>query len=81
MTTDTYPHAGNDVQEGIQTVKRELAVQEATQAGALATLAATQAGVATTTAAAQVGMAAAVVAGAGAFIVGTFLGLTINRSR
>jgi hypothetical protein len=81
MAGETYMDTDNDVQKGLQTVKRNLAVQEATQAGALATLAATQAGVATTTAAAQVGMAAAVVAGAGAFVVGTFLGLAINKSR
>ena len=81
MGGETYTDSDNDVQRGVQTVRRQLAVQEATQTGALATLAATQAGVATTAAAAQVGMAAAVVAGAGAFVVGTFLGLAINKSR
>jgi len=55
------------------------ATQAATQAGQAATQAATQAGQAATTAAAQAGLATTVGAGAVAFVVGMFLGITIAR--
>jgi hypothetical protein len=82
----------DEMQEDIQTVKRDLAVQAATQAGAQATQAATQAGQAATTAAVQAGQATTMAAaqgglamtvGAGfvAFVIGIFLGLAINKAK
>jgi len=56
------------------------AAQAATQAGAQATQAATQAGQAATTAATQAGMAAAVVSGIVGLVVGMFLGMAISKS-
>jgi hypothetical protein len=56
------------------------ATQAATQAGQAAAQAATQAGQAATTAAAQAGLATTVGAGAVAFVIGIFLGITIARS-
>jgi len=47
-----------EVQKEVESLKRELAVQSATQAGALATISASQAGQAATTAATQAGQAA-----------------------
>ena len=87
--------SSSDVQElrqGLEDLKREQAVQAATQAGAQATQAATQAGAeatqaavqagqATTTAAAQAGLAATVGAGAVCLVVGIFLGLAISNAR
>lgn len=81
-----------DARQEIESLKLDVAVQAATQAGAQATQAAAQAGQAATTAAAQAGQAAATAAslvGMGAamasgmvmFIVGIFLGLTIHKTR
>ena len=78
------PQSGSDlqsVQQDVEDLKKEQAVQAATQAGAQATQAATQAGQASTTAAAQVGLAAAVISGAVGLLVGIFLGMAINKSR
>ncbi len=71
----------SDMRQEIEAVKRDLAVQAATQAGAQATQAAVQAGQAATQAASMVGMAAAVVAGAVGLGVGIFLGIAIAKSR
>lgn len=70
-----------DLQKEIETVKRDLAVQTATQSGAQATQAATQAGQAATQAAAVSGLAAAAAASFITFIIGIFLGLTLNKSK
>jgi hypothetical protein len=81
-----------DTQQDVETVKRDLAVQTATQAGAQATQAATQAGQAATTAAAQAGQAAttaamqaglAMTVGAGfaAFVIGIILGLALSKAK
>jgi hypothetical protein len=90
MNGDEGMAADDATRQEIENLKREVAVQAATQAGQAATMAATQAGQAATTAAAQAGTAATnaaaqagtvamVVAGAVALIVGMFLGLTIAR--
>jgi hypothetical protein len=92
MNEERHMPTDDDLKQELETVKLDLAVQTATQAGAQATQAATQAGaqatqaatqagMATTNAAAQAGMAAAVISGAVAFVVGMFLGLAINNSR
>lgn len=80
----------DDVQHQLEDLRRDQAVQAATQAGAqatqaatqagqAATQAATQAGQAATTAAAQAGLAGAVASGFVAFVVGIFLGLAISN--
>ena len=71
----------NELKQELDTVKCDLAVQTATQAGAQATQAATTAGAQATQAAAQAGMAAAVVSGAVAFVVGLFLGMAVVNSK
>ena len=79
-----------DTGKELESMKVDLAVQKATQAGAqatqaatqagqAATQAATQAGQAATTAAAQAGMSMTMMAGFIAFVVGIFLGLAISR--
>jgi hypothetical protein len=68
-----------DLRQELETVKRDLAVQTATQAGAQATQAATQAGAQATQAAAVSGLAMAVGSGFITFIIGIFVGLTINK--
>ena len=68
-----------DTRQEIETMKIDLAVQQATQAGAQATQAATQAGQATTQAAAHAGVMMTMAAGWVGFIVGIFLGLAMAR--
>jgi hypothetical protein len=70
----------SDLRKEIEDLKRDQAVQAATQAGAQATQAAAQAGAQATQAAAQAGMAAAIVSGFVCLIVGTLLGSAIARS-
>jgi hypothetical protein len=81
MNGETEMTNQSDMQQEIETVKRDLAVQAATQAGAQATQAAVQAGQAATQAASMVGMAAAVIAGAVGLSVEIFLGIAIAKSR
>jgi hypothetical protein len=80
-----------DLRMEIEELKREVAVQGATQAGAQSTQAATQAGQASTTAASQAGLAATntaaqmgtmstMAAGFVALVVGIFLGLAMRNS-
>jgi hypothetical protein len=84
--------SNEDMQQDIETLKRDAAVhaatdvgahatQAATQAGQAATTAAVQAGQATTMAAAQAGLAMTVGAGFVAFVVGIFLGLAISKAK
>jgi hypothetical protein len=70
----------NDVHERLHSLETAQAVQAATLAGAQATMAATQAGASSTTTAAHAGTWSTMAAGAGGFIVGTFLGLAIAKS-
>jgi hypothetical protein len=70
----------SDLRKEIEDLKRDQAVQAATQGGAQATQAATQAGAQATQAAAQAGMAAAIVSGFVCLIVGTLLGIAIAKS-
>jgi hypothetical protein len=70
----------SDLRQDVEELKRDQAVQAATQAGAQATQAATQAGAQATQAAAQAGMAAAIVSGFVCLIVGTLLGIAIANN-
>ena len=81
MSGETGMANTDDLKQEVETVKRDLAVQSATQAGAQATQAATQAGQAATQAATQAGMAAAVMSGAIAFVVGLFVGRMFGSSK
>jgi hypothetical protein len=66
-----------DIQPELQQLKRELAVQQATHAGAEATQAATQAGQGATNAAAHAGTLSTFVVGGVALSVGMFLALAL----
>ena len=74
MNEESSMPDNNELKQELDTVKCDLVVQTATQAGAQATQAATQAG-------AQATQAAAVVSGAVAFVVGLFLGMTVINSK
>ncbi len=92
MNGESDMPVNGDTQDDMQTLKRDVAVHAATDAGAHATQAATQAGQAATTAAVQAGQAATMTAaqaglamtmGAGfaAFVIGIFLGITISKAK
>ena len=66
-----------DLRSEVQDLKTEMAVQQATQAGADATLAATQAGQAATSAAAHAGTWSTFVTGGVALSIGMFLALAL----
>lgn len=70
-----------DLKLELEDLKKEQAVLAATAAGAQTAQSVGMAGQATTTAAAQAGMTAAMMAGAGGFVVGIFLGLAIRSGR
>ena len=69
-----------DLVERVHALETALAVSQAVQTGADATLAATQAGVASTTAAAAAGTWSTMVASAAGLLAGFFLGKTVVRS-
>jgi hypothetical protein len=70
-----------DLRNEVETLKRDLAVQQATQAGAEATQSAAQAGQMATVTASQAGMSAAMISGFVALVVGLFLGMTVVNVR
>ena len=70
----------DDLRQEVEELKRQQAVQAATQAGAQATQAANQEGQMATTAATTAGLGAAVAAGGVGLVVGIFLVLAIARS-
>src|SRR3954468_14961462 len=74
----TRDNGSGSVQDEVQSLRTDLAVQQATQAGAEATQAATQAGQAAANTAAHAGTMATMVAGGAGLIAGMMLGLMMG---